>query len=81
MPPFFPSKKNFFFLRLTLMRDKNKISDYDLQAFVDGELGEDDAARVRAAVAKCCELRIRLSALQEQKELLRAWWDQFRQEH
>ena len=42
----------------------SEITDEDLTAFLDGELGAEDAARVSAALAASPELEARLNALQ-----------------
>lgn len=56
-------------------REKNIISEFDIQAIIDGEV--DGAARVHM-MKKICqhpELRERFETLFFQKQILKEWWD------
>ncbi len=57
------------------------ISDLDIQALVDGELDELRAGEIRDAISKHPVKLKRFEELQKQKEQLREWWSQFKQEH
>ena len=59
-----------------------KISDLDLQAFVDNQasLGLDDYARIRQAISEDNHLRHRYEELQLQKQMLQLWWEENKRE-
>lgn len=48
-----------------------KISDRNLQDFIEGRLGKKDQARVRAFLRKNPEVRVRVEALRKQADLTR----------
>ncbi|WP_373084739.1 anti-sigma factor [Sneathiella sp.] len=55
------------------MKD-NIISDYDLQALVDDELGPLKANEVKAFIARNPDARKRYRELQRQTRDLKFWW-------
>jgi anti-sigma factor RsiW len=57
------------------------ITDEDIQAFVDGELGDDEARRLIAVIALSPEHMSRYKELVRQKSLLKKWWRDARKDH
>lgn len=54
------------------------ITDYDLQALVDGHLSAAERARLHAYLARNPDARERIEELVEQKTLLRRWWNTYK---
>lgn len=56
------------------MGQKGTISEWDLQALIDGALSSAEEAYVLNVVNATPELQEKLNALQKQKQLLQLWW-------
>lgn len=56
------------------MGQKATISEWDIQALIDGELSSAEEAYVLQAISDTPELQERYNALQKQKQLLQLWW-------
>lgn len=54
----------------------SKITDYDIQAFVDGELDHERAKYVREQIRQNSKLKKRYSDLLSQQKHLKSWWEQ-----
>lgn len=52
----------------------HSVSDYEIQALVDGELSETDRVTVMARILSSPAALKRLSVYLDQKDRLRAWW-------
>jgi len=52
----------------------SQINDYDIQAYVDGELEKEDKKRIWRFIAANPSAMRRYKQLCEQKEALRNWW-------
>lgn len=63
---------NFSVRRKRLM--KPKISTYDIQALIDGELDQEDAKCVKLEIEKNPHLRQLYEDLVFQKTMLQEWW-------
>lgn len=50
------------------------VTDYDIQALVDNELGHERAKQVQAHIDQNLRARKRYQELKEQKDLLKSWW-------
>lgn len=50
------------------------VTDWDIQAFLDNELTDDEQAAVLRALREDTDLRRRFNALRRQRELLQQWW-------
>ncbi len=56
------------------MSSQATLTDYDIQALVDNELGWEEEKLVRAYIESNHEARKRYDELMRQKSLLRKWW-------
>lgn len=54
----------------------SKITDYDLQAYVDGELDHERLKYVREQIKENFRLKKRYDELLRQKKHLKNWWEQ-----
>lgn len=52
----------------------DKITDYDIQALVDGELNREESRRVKNVIESDPKAAYRYQELLDQKEMLGAWW-------
>ncbi len=52
----------------------NHITDYDIQALVDGEVEDPELARLMDLVSNDPALYNRYMAYKRQKSLLKSWW-------
>lgn len=50
------------------------ITDYDIQAYVDGELNKDDEKRIRHFIERNPSAMRRYKQLCQQKRALKNWW-------
>ncbi len=55
-------------------REKKHISEFDMQAIVDGEFDEETHALMMEKIRKHPGLRERLGELFHQKFMLKEWW-------
>jgi hypothetical protein len=53
---------------------KDKITDYDIQALVDGELGDSQCTELLEVVVSDPALYNRYLLYKRQKNLLKSWW-------
>jgi anti-sigma factor RsiW len=51
-----------------------KFSNYDLQAFIDGELDGGGERRMKKLIAENPEIKERYQELIRQRHLLKCWW-------
>lgn len=56
---------------------ETRISDMDLEAYVDGEADANLSREVERAIMIDSALRRRANELRDQKRLLQLWWKQF----
>ena len=56
------------------MGQKAKISEWDIQALIDGELSADEEAYVLQALADAPDMQELFNLLKKQKQLLQLWW-------
>lgn len=56
-----------------IMSSRN-ITDFDIQALVDGETADAEAARLLDAVKNDPQLYYRYMLFKKQKNLLKSWW-------
>lgn len=54
---------------------KFKVSDYDIQAVVDGQLGQEELKMVNQEIQRDVNLKRRYEELMFQKKLLQQWWE------
>lgn len=59
---------------IMMQRESETISDFDLQALVDGEFDVITHARMMEKIKKTPHLRSRLEELFQQKIILQQWW-------
>ena len=60
---------------------QQQVSAYDIQALVDNQLESEEARRVRAQIERDPEAYRVYNELLRQNELLKAWWNQFKNCH
>lgn len=56
------------------MKDTYKITDFDIQALVDGEVDDIGKVRLMDAITRDPALYNRYVTFQKQKALLKSWW-------
>lgn len=56
-------------------REKNNISEFDIQAIIDGEVNGEARAQMLKKICQYPELRERFETLFFQKQMLKEWWD------
>lgn len=59
---------------MMICRTDNEVSEYEIQALVDGEFSETDRMAVMTRVLSSPTALKTLSAYLEQKDMVRAWW-------
>jgi len=66
-------------LKAGVCSNNQGITDRDIQALVDDELSQEQAARVREYLLHDPRARYRYDSLIKQKQLLQEWWRSRRQ--
>lgn len=59
---------------MMICRTGNEVSEYEIQALVDGEFSETDRMAVMARVLSSPAALKTLSTYLNQKDMVRAWW-------
>ena len=58
-----------------------QLTDYMIQAFIDGELPPEEAKRVQANITKDKQAQKRYDELIHQRHLLLDWWKNMKKNH
>lgn len=62
-------------MSILTMDRHDTVTDMDIQALVDNELGWEEEKRVRSHLAGDPHAKARYEMLRQQKALLKAWWN------
>lgn len=65
----------YSFYGVQMNREKSHVSEFDIQAIIDGEVDGETRVRMLKKICQHPELRERFETLFFQKQMLKEWWD------